>query len=40
MLIHGYDDIDMDIIWHTVMEDVPALRTYLETIVEEAVDER
>lgn len=34
MLIHGYDIVDMDILWKTVEEDLPALITELESIVE------
>ncbi len=32
-LIHGYDIIDFDILWQTVIEDLPPLITALEKIV-------
>lgn len=32
-LIHGYDVIDLDILWQTVVEDVPSLLNALERIV-------
>jgi uncharacterized protein with HEPN domain len=32
-LIHGYDVIDLDILWQTVVEDVPSLIHALECIV-------
>lgn len=31
-LIHGYDFVDLDILWQTVQEDLPALIRALETI--------
>lgn len=34
-LIHGYDFVDFDILWQTVVEDVPNLITLLETILHE-----
>jgi len=33
-LIHGYFDIDLDIVWRTVIEDIPSLVPKLEKIIE------
>ena len=33
-LIHGYFDMDLDILWQTVVSDLPALRKQLEAIFE------
>ena len=41
-LIHGYYDINLDIVWKTVKEDIPPLVTELEQIIngeENATDE-
>jgi uncharacterized protein with HEPN domain len=32
-LIHGYYDIDLDIVWRTIEEDIPPLVTELEKII-------
>ena len=32
-LIHGYDVVDLDIVWQTVTEELPPLITILEKIV-------
>lgn len=32
-LIHGYDVIDVDQVWHTVQEDLPTLLDVLEPLV-------
>jgi uncharacterized protein with HEPN domain len=32
-LIHGYDSVDFDILWRTVMEDLPPLIAALESIL-------
>ena len=29
-LLHGYDDVDLDLVWKTVDEDLPALLKRLE----------
>ncbi len=34
MLIHGYDIVDLDVLWKTVEEDLPALIATLEPIIE------
>jgi uncharacterized protein with HEPN domain len=33
-LVHGYFDVDLDIVWQTVTEDIPPLKTLLEDLVE------
>ena len=33
-LIHGYFGVDLDVVWHTVTEDLPALRTPLAAMFE------
>ena len=40
-LIHGYDVVDHDVLWQTVIEDLPALIPLLEgiTIADESVAE-
>jgi uncharacterized protein with HEPN domain len=32
-LIHGYDSVDLDILWQILQHDVPSLITELERIV-------
>jgi uncharacterized protein with HEPN domain len=32
-LIHGYDEIDFDILWNVVKKDVPALIKQLEEMI-------
>jgi uncharacterized protein with HEPN domain len=32
-LVHGYDAVDLDIVWQTVTEELPALLAVLEQIV-------
>lgn len=34
-LIHGYDSVDFDILWHIVTDDLPGLIATLESIVSE-----
>ena len=34
-VIHRYDDIDMDVVWETVEQDVPRLIAQLERLVPE-----
>ena len=34
-LIHRYDDIDMDVVWETVEQDIPRLIAQLEPLVSE-----
>ena len=33
-LIHGYDDIDLDILWEVVTRDVPLLITELDELIQ------
>jgi len=33
-LIHGYDQVDLDILWDTIEDDLPPLITKLEKILE------
>jgi uncharacterized protein with HEPN domain len=33
-LIHGYYDINLDIVWETVKENIPPLKAELEKIIE------
>lgn len=32
-LIHGYDEVDLDIVWSIVKEDLPSLASQLEKII-------
>ncbi len=32
-LIHGYYDVDLDIVWKIITEDLPALKTQLEKVL-------
>jgi uncharacterized protein with HEPN domain len=34
-LIHGYDDIDYEILWDTVINDIPRLKSDIEKIIKE-----
>jgi uncharacterized protein with HEPN domain len=34
-LIHGYFDVNLDVVWETVREDLPAVIAELEKIVGE-----
>jgi uncharacterized protein with HEPN domain len=34
MLVHGYDVVDLDILWKTIEEDLPALHSMLDSIIE------
>jgi uncharacterized protein with HEPN domain len=33
ILVHGYFDIDTDIVWHAVSRDVPALKPAIEHLL-------
>jgi len=35
-LVHAYFDINLDILWATVQEDLPALLTILRKVLEES----
>jgi uncharacterized protein with HEPN domain len=30
---HGYDAVDLSIVWHTVKNDIPALRRALDSVI-------
>jgi uncharacterized protein with HEPN domain len=34
-LIHGYFDVDLDIVWQTVSKDIPPLKPLLENVMRE-----
>jgi len=31
--VHGYDNIDVDIVWQVITDDAPKLEEYLKTII-------
>lgn len=31
-LIHGYDDIDLEIVWKTIQENIPQLKAVLQNV--------
>ena len=37
-MIHGYDDIDMDIVWNTSQESIPNLLTLIEPLTSRESD--
>lgn len=37
-LIHGYDEIDDEVVWDTVTVDLPTLRTEVDTLLRELDD--
>ena len=37
-LVHGYDCVDLDVLWDTIEVDLPPLIAALERIIGEAVD--
>lgn len=32
-LIHGYDDLDLEVVWDTIRNDIPPLIALLEPLV-------
>ena len=38
VLVHGYFDIDADIVWEAARRDVPALRSALQRLLQEIED--
>ena len=38
VLVHGYFDIDADIVWEAARRDVPALRSALQRLLQELED--
>ncbi len=39
VLVHGYFEIDQDIVWKAVVNDLPKLKTQVETMIGEMKDE-
>jgi uncharacterized protein with HEPN domain len=37
-LIHGYEDVDYDIVWYAVQHDIPELVTKLDVLIEQLRD--
>ena len=37
-LIHGYDSVDLDVLWDTIEVDLPPLIAVLEEILDETGD--
>lgn len=37
-LIHGYDQVDLDLVWYVATTEVPALRAVLEPLVSDEED--
>ena len=37
-MIHGYDDVDMDIVWDTVGRDIPHLIQIIESLAPPETD--
>ena len=35
-MIHGYDDIDMDVVWDTAQDSIPRLLSMIEPLVRES----
>lgn len=35
-MIHGYDDIDMDVVWDTAQDSIPRLLSMIEPLTREA----
>jgi len=31
-LLHGYDDVDLEVVWKTVKEDIPRLKQSLKNL--------
>lgn len=36
-LVHGYDDVNLDILWKIIRNDLPSLITELEDIIDEEI---
>ena len=34
-IIHGYEDIDLEIVWNTIKTDFPKLRNNIENVIKE-----
>lgn len=37
-LIHGYATVDLEIVWHTINDDLPPHRSELESLIGELED--
>lgn len=40
LLIHEYFGVDFEIVWNTVQQDLPKLKTVTETMLKEAVNDK
>jgi uncharacterized protein with HEPN domain len=40
VLVHGYFEIDTELVWFTVTRDVPALKTAVERLLEKLEQSR
>lgn len=40
VLIHGYADVDLDVVWDIAQQDIPVLQHQLAALTQEAEDER
>jgi uncharacterized protein with HEPN domain len=38
VLIHGYDDVDIEMVWTTAAEDIPQIRAPLQKLLSESAD--
>lgn len=38
VLIHGYDEVDIDIVWTTVTKDIPEIHAPLQDLLSEVTD--
>jgi uncharacterized protein with HEPN domain len=38
ILVHGYFDIDTDIVWETATRDIPALKPAVERLLKRLLD--
>ncbi len=38
VLIHGYDEVDIEIVWTTAAEDIPQIQAPLQKLLSEVAD--
>lgn len=38
VLIHGYDEVDIEIVWTTATQDIPGIHAPLQDLLSEAAD--
>ncbi len=38
VLIHGYDEVDIEMVWTTAAEDIPQIRAPLQKLLSESAD--